>query len=177
MLSACFILNRIIVKDSEKTPYEIWKRRTPNLNILKVWGRLAKVSIPKLKGKKIGPKTVDAIFIGYAHNSSANQFLVTNSEVSDLLNNTIIESRNATYFEDTFPFKSRIPNQVHQTPTNSSPSSSNIPSSSTNTPLIEPQLELKRSKRPRIEKNLGEGFYTFLLEGDPTTYNEAICHL
>ncbi|BBN67288.1 hypothetical protein Prudu_35S000400, partial [Prunus dulcis] len=33
--------SRITLKDNEKTPYELWKRRSPNLRILKVWGCLA----------------------------------------------------------------------------------------------------------------------------------------
>ena len=46
ILSACFIQNRVPIKGFDKTPYEIWKKRTPNLKILKVWGCLAKVPIP-----------------------------------------------------------------------------------------------------------------------------------
>ena len=116
ILSASFILNRIIIKDKEKTPYEIWKGRVPNLKILKVWGCLAKVGIPNPKRKKIGPKTIDTVFVGYAQNSSANRFLVINSEVSGISNNTIIESREATFFEDIFPFKTRIQKQTIYSP-------------------------------------------------------------
>ena len=65
-LSACHVLNRVPHKKLDKTPYEIWKGRTPNLKYLKVWGCLAKVGIPNFKRDKIGPKTVDSIFIGYA---------------------------------------------------------------------------------------------------------------
>ena len=50
-LSFCFILNRIPIKDSGKTPYEFWKGRAPNLNFVKVWGCLAKVNIPEPKKK------------------------------------------------------------------------------------------------------------------------------
>ena len=63
ILSACFMLNRIIVKENEKTLYEIWKKRVPNLGIMKVWGCLAKVAIPEPKRRKIGSKTIDTIFI------------------------------------------------------------------------------------------------------------------
>ncbi|KAM1873109.1 hypothetical protein ACFX13_006993 [Malus domestica] len=38
----------------------------------------------------------------------------------------------------------------------------------------EPLAELRMSKRPRVEKNFGDDFYTFLIEGDPTTYKEAM---
>ena len=109
ILSACFILNRITVKENEKTQYEIWKKRVSNLGIMKVWGCLAKIAIPKPKRRKIGSKTIDTIFIAYGQNTSANRFLVIDSEINGISNNTIIESRDATFFEDIFPFKSKIP--------------------------------------------------------------------
>lgn len=36
ILSACFVLNRVILKSNAKTPYEIWKKRCPNLSFLGV---------------------------------------------------------------------------------------------------------------------------------------------
>ncbi|CAL8150045.1 unnamed protein product [Prunus armeniaca] len=47
------------------------------------------------------------------------------------------------------------------------------PSSSTTIENLESQ-ELRRSKRARVEKNFGDDFYTFLVEGDPTTYKEVV---
>ena len=159
ILSACFTLNRITVKENEKTPYEIWKKRVPNLGIMKVWGCLAKVAIPEPKRRKIGSKTIDTIFIGYGQNTSANRFLIIDSEINGISNNKIIESRDDTFFEDIFPFKSKIPTQVKQTPL------TNDESSTSNSDLLrkdrEIPVELRRSRRPRIEKNLGDGFFHF----------------
>ncbi|CAL8089132.1 unnamed protein product [Prunus armeniaca] len=163
MLTACFILNGITLKDNEKTPYELWKGRSPNLRILKVWGCLAKVLIPDPKRKKIGHKTIDAVFLSYAKNSSANRSLVINYEVKEVANNTVMEARDATFFEDIFPYKTRISKEVQ---------TSEKPSSSTTIENLESQ-EL-RSKRARVEKNFGDNFYTFLVEGDPTTYKAVI---
>ena len=111
-----------------------------------VWGCLAKVSIQELKKRKIGPKTVDAIFIGYALDSNVNRFLVVNSEISEISNNTIIEARDAVYFENIFPFKSRIPSDPSCTP-----STSDIPSSSS-PPVTD--SEPRRSKRTRTLTSL-----------------------
>lgn len=47
VLSACYILNRVPFKGSDKTPYELWKGRQPYYAYFKVWGCLAKVVIPK----------------------------------------------------------------------------------------------------------------------------------
>ncbi|PKI57989.1 hypothetical protein CRG98_021620 [Punica granatum] len=79
--------------------------RRPSYDHLRVWGCLAKIVVPTPKKVKIGPKTVDCIFIGYAHNSSAYRFLVHESKISDIHKNTIMESRNASFFEDVFPCK------------------------------------------------------------------------
>ncbi|KAK3000928.1 hypothetical protein RJ639_022196 [Escallonia herrerae] len=50
-------------------------------------------------------KAVDRIFIGYASHSSAYRFLVHKSEVDDIHVNTIMQTRNAHFFEDVFPYK------------------------------------------------------------------------
>src|SRR5206468_13047536 len=92
-------------KKKDKTPYELWRGIKTSYKYLKVWACLAKVAIPTPKKIKIGPKTIDCIFIGYAHNSSAYRFLIHKSEIQDLHVNTVMETRNATFFEDIFPCK------------------------------------------------------------------------
>lgn len=107
LLTANYILNKIPHKVTGKTPYELWKGNVPSYKYLKVWGCLAKVAVPPPKKVTIGPKTVDCIFIGYAHNSSAYRFLVHKSDVPDIHVNTVMESRNASFFENVFPCKDR----------------------------------------------------------------------
>ena len=58
-----------------------------------MWGCLAKVLLPDPKRKKIGSKTADCMFIGYAQQSPAYRFLVLKSEI--LEHNTIIETKDA----------------------------------------------------------------------------------
>ena len=70
-----------------------------------MWGFLAKVIVPIPKKVKIGPKTIDCIFIGYAINSSAYLFLMHKYDIPDIHVNTIIESRNESFFENIFPSK------------------------------------------------------------------------
>ena len=173
LLSSCFILNRIPSKDKDKTPYELWKGHSPSLRFFRVWGCLAKVNIPEPKRKKIGPKTVDAIFVRYSLDSNTYRFLVINSEISEISNNTLIESRDATFFENVFPFKSRsVPIFLpYLSSSSDDPSTSNIPYIPKD-PI--PELELRRSKRGKIEKNFGDGFYTFSVEDIPTSYQEAM---
>ena len=70
-------------------------------------GCLGKVTIPPPKKVKIGPKTIDCIFIDYAHNSNAYWFLVHGSNIIDIYKNEIMELRNASFFEDVFPCNSK----------------------------------------------------------------------
>ena len=83
----------------------MWKGRPPSYKYLKVWEFLAKVEVPIPKKTKVGPKTVDCVFIGYAQNSSAYRFLTYKSKIPDINVNTIIESRNVVFFEHVFPYK------------------------------------------------------------------------
>ena len=105
ILFVCHIQNRIPYKKIGKTPYELWKGYAPDIAYLKVWGCLAKVLFPKPKKRKLGPKTFDAMFIGYAENSATYRFLVTKSKNSLVDVNTIIETKNADFFEIIFPMK------------------------------------------------------------------------
>ncbi len=98
ILSASHVLNRVPHKKIRKTPYELWEGRIPTVGYFKVWGCLEKVGIPEPQREKIGPKTKDSVFIGYAENSAAYRCLV-------LETNTIVETRDADFFEQIFPMK------------------------------------------------------------------------
>jgi hypothetical protein len=95
-------LNRVPNKNKDQTPYEMWIGRKPSLSYLHTWGCLAKVNVPIPKKRKLGPKTVDCIFLGYAQRSIAYRFLVVKSEVRDIHVDTIMESRDAIFFENIF---------------------------------------------------------------------------
>jgi len=105
VLTVNHVLNRVPTRNSEKTPYEGWKGRKPSLSDLRMWGCSAKVSILIIKKGKLGPKNVDAVFLGYAFHSMAYRFLMVKSESPDVFVDTIIESRDAIFFENIFPMK------------------------------------------------------------------------
>ena len=107
ILFANYLLNKVPKKKAEKTPYELWRGRQSSYKYLRVWGCLAKVAVPPPKKVKIGPKTIDCIFIGYAHKNTAYRFIVHESNIPYIHKKTIVESRNASFFEDVFPCKSR----------------------------------------------------------------------
>ena len=134
-----------------------------------MWECLAKVVVPTPKKVKIGPKTVDCIFIGYAQNSSAYQFLLYKSEILNIHRNTIMESRNASFFEHIFPYKS-----------SEGPSSSKRTYETMNEDSQgqdqeqEDEDEPRRSKRIRLEKSFGPDFLTYLLENEHQSFQEAV---
>jgi hypothetical protein len=71
-------------------------------------GLFTKVNVPACKKRKLGPKTIDCVFLGYAHSSAAYRFLVIKSDFPDVHVNTVTESRDASFFKDIFPMKDRV---------------------------------------------------------------------
>ena len=97
VLTATHVLNRVPTKDKEVTPFEEWEKKKLNLSYLRTWGCLAKVNVPIIKKRKLGPKTIDCVFLGYAIHSVGYRFLVINSGVPDMRVGSIMESRDATF--------------------------------------------------------------------------------
>jgi hypothetical protein len=175
VLTSCHVLNRIPMGKEEKTPYEKWVGRKPSLSYLRTWGCMAKVNVPINKKRKLGPRTVDCVFLGYVSCSIAYRFLVVKSEVPDEYVDTIMESRDATFFEHVFPMK-----DIHS---NSRYSSEITPEHSTSVESSEQPHENvleeddndapKSSKRQRVEKSFGDDFIVYLVDDTPTTNAEA----
>ncbi|KAL0551992.1 hypothetical protein IC582_011085 [Cucumis melo] len=119
---------------------------------------------------KIGSENVDCIFIGYASNSYAYGFLVHKSDISNIHVNTIMESRNATFFENVFPHKisceARLQKCSFDVITSESQNRSNVE--------LNKDEKLRRSKRMRISKSFGPDFLTYLLENEHQTFKEAM---
>jgi len=59
--------------------------------------------LPDPKKRKIGSKTSNCMFLGYAEHSFAYRFLVLKSDVIE--HNTIVETKNVEFFEHRFPLK------------------------------------------------------------------------
>ncbi|GKC41071.1 zinc finger, CCHC-type containing protein [Tanacetum coccineum] len=76
MLTACYLLNRVPNKRNMITPYELWTKKKPNLNYLRVWGCRAVVRLPDPKLKTLGERGIECIFVGYAEHSKAFRFFV-----------------------------------------------------------------------------------------------------
>ncbi|GJW56818.1 zinc finger, CCHC-type containing protein [Tanacetum coccineum] len=170
------------------TPYELWTKRKPNLNYLRVWGCRAVVRLPDPKLKTLGERGIECIFVGYAKHSKAFRFYVIEPNESVSIN-SIIESRDAIFDENRFssvPRPSlRIPNGTEDI------GGSVVPEEVTEEVVQQPEPELRKSKRNRTPKNFGPEFQLYLIEGtrdevsdqhsycfnvedDPKTFDEAM---
>ncbi|GJX02619.1 zinc finger, CCHC-type containing protein [Tanacetum coccineum] len=98
LLTACYLLNRVPNKRNRVTPYELWTKKKPNLNYLRVWGCRAVVRLPDPKLKTLGERGIKCIFVGYAEHSKAFRFYVIEPNDSVAIN-SIIESRDAIFDE------------------------------------------------------------------------------
>jgi hypothetical protein len=108
LLTSCHVLNRVPMKNKKKTLYEEWIERKHSLSYLCTWGCLAKVNIPINKKRKLGPKTINYVFLGYTRHNIIYRFLVIKSEVPDVHVDIFLGSRNVTFFEDIFSYEKII---------------------------------------------------------------------
>ncbi|KAK3043656.1 hypothetical protein RJ639_000072 [Escallonia herrerae] len=82
-------------------------------------------------------------------------------QVDDIHVNTIMETMNAHFFEDVFPYKvAQERSSLERTSMDQDPS--------------QEEDEPRRSKRDRTSTSFGPDFLTFLLENEPRTYSEAM---
>ncbi|GJW75763.1 retrotransposon protein, putative, ty1-copia subclass [Tanacetum coccineum] len=88
--SATRILNMVPTKKVDKTPYELWYGKVPNLSYLKVWGceALVKRDTPD----KLEQRSVKCIFIGYPKETMGYYFYFPPE-------NKIVVARYAEFFE------------------------------------------------------------------------------
>mgnify|MGYP003702717001 FL=1 len=116
---------------------------------------------------------MDCIFIGYAHNSSAYRFLVHKSEIPDIHRNTIMESRNACFFEHIFPCRTheRVPRSLEKFDKLASEDDHIDDSGDDQIEILD---EPRRSKSARISKSFGPDFLTYMVENEPQTLHEAV---
>ena len=83
------------------------ERRITFLQKDKSVGCLAMVQVPLPKRTKLGPNTIDYIYLGPTKNSVAYRFLVYKPQAKDVHINTIIEYAEAEFFETSFLIKTR----------------------------------------------------------------------
>ncbi len=94
VLHAAYIVNRIPTRalPDGKTPHEIFTGNTPSIAHLRIFGCKAFVHIPDEKRRKLDPKSLECIFLGYAEHRRAFRALHRPT-------NRIFESRDVRFDE------------------------------------------------------------------------------
>ncbi|KAG7307913.1 hypothetical protein JYU34_006528 [Plutella xylostella] len=67
--TAVYLRNRTLASGLQKTPYELWSGRKPDLSHLRVFGSTAMAHVPKEKRLKWDKKAEKYILLGYAENT------------------------------------------------------------------------------------------------------------
>ena len=91
---------------------------------------------------------------------------------------TIMESNDATFFEDIFPMKGSSSSSNQEMPSSSSQELFTIPEPTisiehSDNPVEDNNRAPTRSKRRRTEKTFGDDFIVYLVDDTPTSISEA----
>ncbi|KAJ9545670.1 hypothetical protein OSB04_025377 [Centaurea solstitialis] len=174
--TAAHILNRAPTKSVEKTPYELWKGKKPNMSFLKIWG--CEVYVKRPTSEKLKPKSDKCFFVGYPKTTVGYYFY--NPE-----ENKVFVARNGKFLEEKFLSLENTRKDVDL----------QIVDEENTTPVVEPEIQhnnvepqsepieevqtqdLRRSSRVRQEPDRYLGFLVSQDSGDlnePTSYGEAV---
>ncbi|KAJ9568535.1 hypothetical protein OSB04_004501 [Centaurea solstitialis] len=170
------ILNRAPTKSVEKTPYELWKGKKPNMSFLRIWG--CEVYVKRPTSEKLKPKSDKCFFVGYPRTTVGYYFY--NPE-----ENKVFVARNGKFLEEKFLSSGNTRKDVDL----------QVVDEEYTTPIVEPEIQhvnveprsetieevqtqdLRRSSRVRQEPDRYLGFLVSQDSGDlnePTSYGEAV---
>ncbi|GJX67536.1 retrotransposon protein, putative, ty1-copia subclass [Tanacetum coccineum] len=92
--TAARILNTVLTKKVEKTPYKVWHGQAPKLSYLRVWGCEALVKQDTLtKPDKLEPRSIKCIFVGYPKETMGYSIYYPPE-------NKVLVARNAKFLEN-----------------------------------------------------------------------------
>ncbi|KAG7572396.1 Integrase catalytic core [Arabidopsis suecica] len=175
--TSAFMLNRCPSKSVEKTPYEIWTGKVPNLSFLKIWG--CEAYVKRLITDKLGPKSDKCYFVGYPKETKGYYFYHPTD-------NKVFVARNGAFLEREFLSKGTSGSKVlleevrephEDVPTSQEEHQLDLRRVVEPTP-VEP--EVRRSERNRHEPDRFGDWVTddhdlLIIESDePTSYEEAM---
>ncbi|GKA11979.1 hypothetical protein Tco_0691525 [Tanacetum coccineum] len=146
------------------TLYELWTKKKPNLNYLRVWGCRVVVRLLDLKLKTLGERGIKCIFVGYAKHSKAIRFYVIEPNESVSVN-SIIKSRDDIFDENRF---SSVPTLIRRSLINGTKDIGVlvVPEEVIEEVMVQqPKPKLRKSKINRTPKNFRPEFQLHLSEG------------
>jgi hypothetical protein len=138
-------------------------------------GCLTKVNVPINKKRKLGPKTIDCVFLGYAFHNIRYRFLIINSRVPDMLVGIIMESRDAASFGDDFPMKITHDVSIDEPtiPHGHFILVEHIEESHIHNPVKDDYVSIRKSKRTRTAKSFGDDYIVYLMDDTPSAIEHA----
>ena len=140
----------------------MWKGHKSNLGYLRVWGCLSYVRLTDPKMPKLDIRATICTFLGYA------RLIVKPYRFFDLENKIIFESGDAIFQEEKFPFKLKNSGGEENILSQPSYSTSHLQNQENF------EMEPRRSKRARVEKDFGPDYYVFNIEENPQNLKEAL---
>jgi hypothetical protein len=128
------------------------------------------------KKQKLEPKTVDCVFLGYAIHNVGYRFLIINFKVSDMVEGTIMKSRDAIFFENEFPMKNMPSISSHDSVSldeTHEPVNNAADETHENIHEEDNGMVTRKSKRRRVAKSFGDDYIIYLVDDTPKTIEEA----
>ncbi|KAD4584331.1 hypothetical protein E3N88_21932 [Mikania micrantha] len=101
--TAARIVNMVPTKKVDKTPYELWYGRKPNLSYLRVWG--CEAYVKRETSNKLDPRGEKVIFVGYPKETKAYYFYHSTDK-------KVFIARRAIFLEEDFLSKGMDGNNV-----------------------------------------------------------------
>ncbi|GJY36492.1 zinc finger, CCHC-type containing protein [Tanacetum coccineum] len=164
MLTTCYLLNMVPNKRNMITPYELWIKRKPNLNYLRVWGCRAVIGLPDSKLKTLGKRGIECIFVGYAEHSKGFRFYVI-EPIKSVAINSIIESREAIFDGNKLSSVPRLSQRSLINKNEDIGGSVVLGVVIKEVVVQQPEPELRKGKRNRTPKNFGPEYQLYLIKG------------
>jgi hypothetical protein len=127
------------------------------------------------KKRKLGPKTVDCVFLGYAIHSVGYRFLIMNSRVPNMHVGAIMESRGAIFFESEFPMKNAPSTTSHESIIfyEQFITIEHSKEPHVHNPEEDDIVVTRKSKRQQTAKSFGDDYIVYLVNDIPRTIEEA----
>ena len=173
--TAAFTLNQVPSKAVEKTPYEMWTGKRPNLSFLKIWD--CEAYVKRQVSNKLKPKSDKCLFVGYPKETKGYYFY-------NPIENKVFVARNGFFLEREFIYKGTSGSKVQLEEVREPKYNIELPvdTHSQQTIVDTPPIaqNLRRSDKIRHEPES----YGFLVtdnhdvllvdQNEPTTYQEAM---
>jgi hypothetical protein len=101
--TACYVINRTIIRNTlNKTPYELWNNRKPNIGYFKVFGCKCFVLNDRDNLGKFDAKSDEGIFLGYSTNSKAYRVFNKRTMVVDESMHVVFDETNPFHIKNNY---------------------------------------------------------------------------